>query len=63
MKKLALVLGIFITIIGFFQCVVYFMDYNELTQYGKGYVWGSFLLLLMGILLIYIGLKKKQTSS
>ncbi len=62
MKKIALIIGIVLSLIGFIQGVRYFFDYNTLTQYGKGYVWGSILLFLIGILLIYIGLRKKKTS-
>jgi len=62
MKKVALIIGIVLSLIGLFQGGRYFFDYNILTQYGKGYVWGSVLLLLIGILLIYFGLKKKKTS-
>ena len=62
MKKLALIIGIISSLIGFFQVVRYLFDYNVLTQYGKGYVWGSILLLLIGILLIYLGLRKRKTT-
>ena len=62
MKKIALIIGIVLSLIGFIQCFRYFFDYNMLTPYGKGYVWGSILLFLLGILLIYIGLRKKKTS-
>lgn len=62
MKKVALVIGIILSLIGFFQGFRYFFDYNTLTQYGKGYVWGSIFLLTTGSVLIYFGLKKKKTS-
>jgi len=62
MKKIALIIGIVLSLMGFIQGVPYFFDYNTLTQYGKGYVSGSILLFLIGLLLIYIGLRKKKTS-
>lgn len=62
MKKVALVIGIILSLIGFFQGFRYFFDYNTLTQYGKGYVLGSIFLLTTGLVLIYFGLKKKKTS-
>ncbi len=62
MKKVALVIGIILSLIGFFQGFRYFFAYNTLTQYGKGYVLGSIFLLTTGLVLIYFGLKKKKTS-
>jgi len=49
-------------LIGFFQGFRYLFDYNILTQYGKGYVWGSIFLLIAGLVLIFFGLKKKKNS-
>lgn len=62
MKKSALIIGIVLLLIGFIQGVRYLLDYNTLTQYGKGYVLGSILLFVMGILLIYIGVRKKNNQ-
>jgi len=62
MKKIALIIGIILSPIGFFQGIRYFFDYNTLTQYGKDYVWGSIFLLTTGLVLIYYGLKKKKNS-
>lgn len=61
MRKIALITGIILSLTGFFQGFRYFFDYNILTQYGKGYVWGSILFLIIGFVLIYFGLKKKTT--
>jgi len=62
MKKVALIIGIVLSLIGFFQGFRYFFDYKTLTHYGKGYVWGSIFLLIIGLVLIYFGFKKKKTS-
>jgi hypothetical protein len=62
MKKISLIIGFILSIIGFFQGFKYISDYNILTQYGKGYVWGSIILLGIGLVLIYFGFEKKKTS-
>lgn len=62
MKKLALIPGILLTLLGFFQGFRYLVDYNSLTNYGKGYVWGSLFLVATGLVFLYIGLKKKKTN-
>ena len=63
MKKVFLILGIILALIGFFQGIRYIFDYNTLMQYGKGYVWGSIILFAIGLVLIYFGLRKKKTKS
>ncbi|MCO5251079.1 MAG: hypothetical protein M9949_06615 [Candidatus Kapabacteria bacterium] len=63
MKKVILAIGIILFLIGLFQGGRYFFDYNVLSHYGKGYVWGSVIILLLGVALIIIGLKKKKIST
>ncbi len=63
MKKIALITGIILSLVGFLQGFRYFSDYNILTQYGKGYVWGSVFLLLIGLGLIYFGIRKKKKKN
>jgi len=63
MKKVILIIGIILFIIGMFQGSRYFLDYTELSHYGKGYVWGSAIILLLGLVFIIIGLKKKKIST
>jgi FtsH-binding integral membrane protein len=60
MKKLILTIGIILFLVGLFQGSRYFLDYDVLTHYGKGYVWGSIIIWLIGLALIIIGLKKKK---
>jgi multisubunit Na+/H+ antiporter MnhG subunit len=62
MKKWIAIIGVFITLFGLFQVVKYLFDYNSLTDYGKGYVWGSIFLLIVGFFLIIYGVRKKKTS-
>ena len=58
MKKIALATGMVLSFIGCIQGSRYFFDYDALTQYGKGFVWGSIALFLIGVVLIYFGLRK-----
>jgi len=62
MKKLLLIFGVVFVLLGIFQGGRYIFDYELLSSYGKGYVIGSGLLLLLGVLLIYFGIKKKKTE-
>ncbi len=63
MKKIALITGIILSLTGFFQGFNYFLDFNILTQYGKGYVLGSILFLVSGLVLIFLGLKRSKQPS
>jgi hypothetical protein len=60
MKKIALVLGIILVMIGLLQGIRYFLHYNHLTPFGRGYVLGSFLLFLTGLILTFWGLKSSS---
>ncbi len=62
MKKWIIIAGIVLIVIGLLQTGSYIADYNSLTHYGKGYVWGSGFLLLLGIILIIVGFKKKKAG-
>jgi hypothetical protein len=63
MKKVLLFVGVILVLLGVFQGGRYIFDYELLSSYGKGYVMGSGLLFLLGVLLIYFGLKKKKTDA
>ncbi|MGI5850223.1 MAG: hypothetical protein ACOX8Q_09220 [Christensenellales bacterium] len=63
MKKVSLILGIILALVGFFQGIKYVFEYGTLMQYDKGYVWGSIILFVIGLVLIYFGLRKKKTKS
>lgn len=58
MKKWMIILGVIITLFGLFQGGKYITDYNTLTDYGKGHVWGSVFLLVIGLILIFYGTRK-----
>ncbi|MFW5707428.1 MAG: hypothetical protein ACOCX0_03155 [Bacteroidota bacterium] len=62
MKKWITITGVVVVLLGLYQGGRYLLDYNDLTSYGKGYVWGSALIVLSGILLIMFGVKKKKTN-
>jgi FtsH-binding integral membrane protein len=63
MKKIAFIVGIVLSLAGFFQGYKYVFDYNSLTPFGKGYVWGSIILIVIGLVLIYFGLKRKTVHN
>ncbi len=55
--------GIVITLISLFSILPYIFDYSDLSKYGKGYITGKVLLLLVGIFLIIFGKKKKTAHN
>ncbi|NQW29058.1 MAG: hypothetical protein HQ472_00910 [Ignavibacteria bacterium] len=62
MSKLSMIVGVVILLLGLYQGGKYVLDYNSLTSYGQGYVWGSILLIICGAVLIVFGLKKRKSS-
>jgi uncharacterized membrane protein YraQ (UPF0718 family) len=60
MKYALLTIGIILLILGFVQTGRYILNYDTLTQYGKGYVWGSVLLMIIGGALIYFSTKRNS---
>lgn len=59
MKKLLFYLGLGLSIIGAFSFLKYVIDYNSLSDYGRGYVWGKVLIIIIGIVLILLSRKIK----
>ena len=63
MKKwIFLISGGILSIIGTAQCSKLFVHINELTEMGKGYVAGSLILFVAGIILIIIGIRSKRKT-
>lgn len=62
MRKVLLAIGIILCLIGVFPLFQYIFDYTELSDYGKGFVWGKAVILLIGISLIVISRKINKTS-
>ncbi|KOH43874.1 hypothetical protein [Sunxiuqinia dokdonensis] len=64
MKKFLRITGIVLSFFSFLSLLKYIFDYNILSEYGKGYLWGKITLFLIGVVLMYFGLKKtKQTQA
>ncbi len=59
MKIFLLILGIVLGVLGSIQTFKYITDYSVLTQYGKGFIWGSIILIIVGVALIYLSFRKK----
>lgn len=59
MKKILFIAGLFIVVLALTALASYIVDYQDLSAYGKGYIWGKVILLLIGIFFIYWGKKKR----
>lgn len=62
MKKLILVLGIIFIIASLIRIGQYISDYQILSDYGKGFIWGNIITLALGGLMVFYGLRKKKKS-
>jgi len=60
MKKVLLIAGIIILVLGIIPLMQYALDYNDLSNYGKGYIWGKLLITLIGTFLIIISRRIKK---
>ena len=60
MKVLFLIIGIVFLFLGIMQSYQYIFDYSLLNEYGKGYIWGNIILVLLGIIFIGIYIKKRK---
>ena len=40
--------------------IQYVAAYSELSEYGKGFFWGNSLILILGVILIYLGVRKRK---
>lgn len=50
---LLLIIGVLLILVGAGSLARYLLDYSVLSPYGKGYVWGNLLLVVIGLTLIY----------
>jgi len=61
MKYISILIGAIISIFSIINIGRYIFEYHSLADYGKGYIWGNFILLIIGLFLIFLGLKRKKT--
>jgi FtsH-binding integral membrane protein len=57
MKYILLAIGSLLAFSAGFSIAHYILDYGELSQYGKGYIWGKLFLFIAGLVLFYLGLR------
>ena len=62
MKKILLLTGVIVCLIGLLPFLRYIFDYAVLSDYGKGFIWGKLLILFIGISLIFISRNKRKAS-
>lgn len=60
MKKAVTFLGALMFLFGCFNVINYLSEYNSLAAYGKGFVWGNGILMVIGFTMVYFGLKKRH---
>jgi multisubunit Na+/H+ antiporter MnhG subunit len=58
-RKINVAAGSVLFLVGAINVIKYVSDYDLLATYGKGFVWGNGILLLVGFLMIYMGFKKR----
>lgn len=58
-RKINVAAGSVFFLVGAINVIKYASDYDLLATYGQGFVWGNGILLLVGFLMIYGGLKKR----
>lgn len=62
-KYLLLFLGTILSAIALSKLSLYVSDYEQLTSYGKGYIWGNLFILLAGLTLLFLGFRIKQSQA
>jgi len=60
-RKIIVIAGSLIFLVGALNVIKYESDYDLLATYGKGFVWGNGVLVLVGFLMVYMGLKKRTS--
>jgi uncharacterized membrane protein len=58
MKNFLRITGFLLVFISLVALIKYVFDYKILSEYGKGFLLGKAVLLIVGVLLIYFGFKK-----
>jgi len=60
MKKVLLYAGIIVCLVGLIPLVRYVFDYSQLSNYGKGYIWGKLLIIIIGMIMVLVSLRLKR---
>lgn len=63
MKRIIFVIGILVTAASVISIFPHIAEYENLTEYGSGYIVGKILLAVLGISLIVIGKRKSVHSN
>jgi uncharacterized membrane protein YraQ (UPF0718 family) len=62
MKRILLIAGLILMGLAIASLVTYLFDYEKLSNYGKGYVWGKIIILILGGFLIFLSRKPLRKS-
>ena len=63
MKYILLIVGGLLAVGSGISIGQYILDYGELSQYGKGYIWGKVLLFMVGWVLLYAGIRQWRKAA
>ncbi|MFC4874485.1 hypothetical protein [Negadavirga shengliensis] len=63
MKKATIILGFLVLAVSLYNISPYLTDYAALAEYGKGYVWGNIILLMVACILLYVGYRRKKAKA
>lgn len=63
LRIVLIIIGCLLFVLGAVQGLPHIPDYGKLTDYGKGYVWGSVLLMVIGLLISVFFLKRKSNKA
>jgi fluoride ion exporter CrcB/FEX len=56
-----LMIGLILVLMGIGGLSRYLIDYSVLSPYGKGYVWGNLLLMVVGLSLCYLFYRARKS--
>lgn len=60
MKIILRIIGVIVALVGATQSSLYVRDYNIITSYGQGFVWGSVILTVLGIVMIVVSFRVRS---
>jgi FtsH-binding integral membrane protein len=60
MRIFYFIVALIVLIFSISNIYTYTADYEVLSSYGKGYVWGSIILFVLSILFFYLSFRKKK---